>query len=164
VALEGHNTIRTRARAPTPTPAPACPHPRSRVLLRSARSRAIGNNTLTIPTFLFSQPSFLRLLFQAHRETEAHFIATGMPSQRNNLDIFRFLLTAFYSSLKSKVGLAAAKPQPQRRGGQAAALRINLNVDHFSIVAPPRTLLHALPFFSPSSFHTISLPLSITSA
>jgi hypothetical protein len=52
---------------------------------------------------------FLRLLFlQAHWETEAHFTATGMPSQRNNLDIFRFRRAAFYSSLKSKVGLAAA--------------------------------------------------------
>ncbi len=35
---------------------------------------------------------------------------------------------AFYNGLKSKVGLAAAK---------AAALRINLNVQGCSIVAPP---------------------------
>jgi hypothetical protein len=35
---------------------------------------------------------FLRLLFlQAHRETEAHFTATGMPSQRNQSDSFRCL-------------------------------------------------------------------------
>jgi hypothetical protein len=46
---------------------------------------------------------FLRLLFlHAHRETEAQITAAGMPSQRNNSDMFRF---------KSKVGLAAAKPQ-----------------------------------------------------
>ena len=63
---------------------------------------------------------FLRLLFlQAHRETEAHFTAAGMSSQRNHSDSFRFKRAAFYQSLKSKVGLAAAK---------AAALRINLNV------------------------------------
>jgi hypothetical protein len=63
---------------------------------------------------------FLGLLFlQAHRETEAHFTATGMPSQRNQSDSFRFKRAAFYQSLKSKDGLAAAK---------AAALRINLNV------------------------------------
>ena len=44
----------------------------------------------------------LRLLFlQAHRETEAHFTAAGMP--------FRFKRAAFYQGLKSKVGLAAAK-------------------------------------------------------
>ena len=34
---------------------------------------------------------FLRLLFlQAHRETEAHFTAAGMSSQRNQSDSFRF--------------------------------------------------------------------------
>ena len=34
---------------------------------------------------------FLRLLFlQAHRETESHFTAAGMPSQRNQSDSFRF--------------------------------------------------------------------------
>jgi hypothetical protein len=63
---------------------------------------------------------FLRLLFlQAHRKTEAHFLAAGMSSQRNQSHSFRFKRAAFYQSMKSKVGLAAAK---------AAALRINLNV------------------------------------
>jgi hypothetical protein len=72
---------------------------------------------------------FLRLLFlQAHRETEAHFTAAGMPSQRNQSESFRFKRAAFYQGLKSKVGLAAAK---------AAALRINLNVQGCSIVAAP---------------------------
>ena len=61
---------------------------------------------------------FSRLLFlQAHREAESHFTAAGMSSQHNHSDSFRFKRTAFYQSLKSKVGLAAAK---------AAALRINL--------------------------------------
>jgi hypothetical protein len=41
---------------------------------------------------------------------------------------FRFKRVAFYQSLKSKVGLAAAK---------AAALRINLNVEGCGIVAAP---------------------------
>ena len=123
----------------------------------------IGNNTLTIRTFLFSQRSFstsirmhgefLCLLFlQAHRETEAHFTAAGMSSQTNNSEAFRFKRAAFYNGLKSKVGLAAAK---------AAALRINLNVQGCGIVAP---LMHALPFCSPSQFHTISLPPAFTSA
>ena len=49
---------------------------------------------------------------------------TGRPREFNviatqPLDSFRFKRAAFYQSLKSKVGLAAAK---------AAALRINLNV------------------------------------
>jgi hypothetical protein len=52
---------------------------------------------------------FLCLLFlQAHRETEAHFTATGMSSQHNQSDLFCFQRAAFYQSLKSKVGLAAA--------------------------------------------------------
>ena len=72
---------------------------------------------------------FLRLLFlQAHRETGAHFTAAGISSQRNQSHSFRFNRAAFYQSLKSKVGLAAAK---------AAALRIILNVDGCGIVAAP---------------------------
>ena len=43
----------------------------------------------------------------------------GMPAQPDQ-DQFRFRRAAFYSSLKSKVGLIAAK---------AAALRINMNTD-----------------------------------
>ena len=75
---------------------------------------------------------FLRLLFlQAHRDTTAHFNATGLPSQQNRSDAFRFKRAAFYMSLKSKVGLVAAT---------ATALRINLNIQGFSVVAPS---LHA---------------------
>jgi hypothetical protein len=57
-----------------------------------------------------------------------HFTDTGMPPQRNQSDSFRFKRVAFYQSLKSTVGLAAAK---------AAALRINLNVEGCGIVAAP---------------------------
>ena len=108
------------------------------VLLRSVRSTPMGNNTLTIRTFLFSPPvststrmhgEFFRLLFlQAHRETEAHFTAAGMSSQRKQSDSLRFKRAAFYQSLKSKVGLAAAK---------SAALRIKLNGEGCGIVAAP---------------------------
>ena len=84
---------------------------------------------------------FLRLLFlQAHRETEAHFTAAGMSSQRNQSDSFRFKRAAFYNGLKSKVGLAAAK---------AAALRINLNVQGCSIVAPPMHASSRTPLLLP---------------
>jgi hypothetical protein len=77
----------------------------------------------------------LRLLFlQARRETEAHFTATGMPSQRNQSDSFRFKRAAIFQSLTGKVGLAATK---------AAALRINLNVQGCGIVAVRRTLCGA---------------------
>jgi hypothetical protein len=58
------------------------------------------------------------LFLQAHRETKAHFTATGMPSQQNISDSFRFKRAEVYQSLKRKVGLAAAK---------AAAFRINLS-------------------------------------
>ena len=51
-----------------------------------------------------------------------------MSSQNINPEALRFKRTAFYNGLKSKVGLAVAK---------AAALRINLNVQGCSIVAPP---------------------------
>jgi hypothetical protein len=83
---------------------------------------------------------FLRLLFlQAHRETTAHVIATGLPSQQNRSDnAFRFKREAFYMDLKSKVGLVSAK---------ASALRINLNIQGCSAVAPS---LHA-PSRAPSS-------------
>jgi hypothetical protein len=106
-------------------------------LLRSVKQTPINKHMLTIRTFLFAIMStsnrmhgeFLRLLFlQAHRETEAHFAAAGMPSQRNQSESFRFKRAAFYEGLKSKVGLAAAK---------TAALRIILNVQGCSIVAAP---------------------------
>ena len=86
-----------------------------------------------LSTFTRMHGEFLRLLFlQAHRETTAHFIATGLPSQQNRSDnAFRFKRAAFYMGLKSKVGLVAAK---------ASALRINLNIQGCSVVAPP---LHA---------------------
>ena len=84
---------------------------------------------------------FLRLLFlQAHRETEAHFIATGMSSQNIHPEALRFKRAAFYNGLKSKVGLAAAK---------AAALRINLNVQGCSIVAPPMHAPSRTPLLLP---------------
>jgi hypothetical protein len=84
---------------------------------------------------------FLRLLFlQAPRETEAHFTATGMPSQRNSSDMFCFRRAAFYQSLKSKVGLALAK---------AAALRINLDVEGCAVVAAPVHAPSRAPPFSP---------------
>jgi hypothetical protein len=47
---------------------------------------------------------FASSFLQAHRETEAHFTATGMQSQRNQSDSFRFKRAAFYQSLTSKVG------------------------------------------------------------
>jgi hypothetical protein len=78
-----------------------------------------------------------------------------MSSQRNQSDSFQFKCAAFYQSLKSKVGLANAK---------AAALRINLNVEGCGIVAAPVHLPLALPFSSPSFFHTISLSPAFTSA
>jgi hypothetical protein len=114
---------------------------------------ADNQNISFLPTIVSTSTrmhgKFLRLLFlQAHLETEAHFTATGMPSQQNSSASFQFKRAAFFQSLKSKVGLAAAK---------AAALRINLNTQGCGIVAPQSTL-HAPPSFSPSSSHTIPFP------
>ena len=94
-----------------------------------------------VPTSTRMHGEFLRLLFlQAHRETEAHFTAPGMSSQRNQSDSFRFKRAAFYNGLKSKVGLAAAK---------AAALRVNLNVQGCGIVAPPMHAPSRTPLLLP---------------
>ncbi len=90
---------------------------------------------------------WLLLFLQGHRETEVHFIATGMPSQRNQSDSFRFKRAAFYQLLKSKVGLAAAK---------AVALQINLNVEGCGLVAAP---VHA-----PSRAQKRWEPLGLTDA
>ncbi len=141
------------------------------VLLRSARSIAMGKqyadnqNISFLPAILSTSTRMhgecLRLYFlflQARRKTAAQFNATELPSQNYQSDnAFRFKRAAFYQSLKSKVGLAAAK---------AAALRINFNVEGCGIVAkPPQcTLLHAFPFSFPSSLLTISLSPALTSA
>ena len=95
---------------------------------------------------------FLRLLFlQAHRETTAHFIATGLPSQQTRSDnAFRFKRAAFYMGLKSKVGLVAAK---------ASALRINLNIQGCSVVAPPLHAPSRTPLLLPILLsHNLPLP------
>ena len=94
---------------------------------------------------------FLRLLFpQAHRETEAHFTAAGLSSQRNQSDSFRFKSAACYQSLKSKVGLAAAK---------AAALRINLNVEGCGVIAPALHAPSRAPLLLPLLLsHNLPLP------
>ena len=84
---------------------------------------------------------------RSNRETEAHFTAAEMPSQRNESDSFRFKRAAFYQSLKSKVGLAATK---------VAALRINLNVEGCGIVAAHATSCD--PLLLPLLSHNLPLP------
>jgi len=102
-----------------------------------------------------ARPDTRYCFLQAHRETEAHFTATGMPSQRNNSNSFRFKRAAFFQSLKSKVGLVAAK---------AAGLRINLNLDGCGVVSPSMhapsrasLLVSAPPSFTQSPFPPRSL-------
>jgi hypothetical protein len=109
------------------------------VLLRSVasyRQQYADNQNISflhaiVSTSTRMHGEFLRLLVpQANRETEAHFMANGLPSQRNNSDMFRYRRAAFYQDLESQVRLAAAK---------AAALRIVAPPMH----APSRTsLLH----------------------
>ena len=75
----------------------------------SCRQKYTDNQNLSfLPTIVSTSTrmhgEFLCLLFlQAHWETEEHFTATGMPSQRNQLVVFRFKRPAFYQLLKSKV-------------------------------------------------------------
>ena len=127
------------------------------VLLRSAKLTTMGSNQniSSLPAIVSTSTrihgEFLRLLFlQAHRETEAHFTAAGMSSQRNHSDSFRFKRAAFYQSLKSKVRPAAAK---------AAALRINLNVEGCGIVAAPVHAPSRAPLLLPLLLsHNLPLP------
>ena len=87
---------------------------------------------------------FLRLIFlQAHRETEDYFRFTGVSAQPST-DMFRFRRAAFYSGLKSKVGLIAAK---------TAALRVNMNTDGCLLAS------HVASQFPPTS-HAPSLLIS----
>ena len=66
------------------------------------------------------------------------------------LSPFRFKRAAFYMGLKSKVGLVAAK---------ASALRINLNIQGCSIVAPPLHAPSRAPLLLPLLLsHKIPLP------
>jgi hypothetical protein len=62
----------------------------------------------------------VRLLFlQAHRETNRFFAASGVQLAQSNHQ-YQYRRAVFSSQLKSKVGHILA---------QAAALRINLNID-----------------------------------
>ena len=103
------------------------------VWLRNAKLTLTGNITLTIRTFLPAimttssrmHGEFLRLLFlQAHRETTAHFLATGLPSQQNRSDNeFRFKRAAFYMGLKGKVGERERERERERRTATKARSR-----------------------------------------
>ena len=125
--------------------------------LNSYRQQYADNQNISFLPAIMTTSSrihgeFLRLLFlQAHRETTAHFIATGLPSQQNRSDnAFRFKRAAFYMGLKSKVGLVAAK---------ASALRINLNIQGCSVVAPSLHAPSHAPLLLPLLLsHNIPLP------
>jgi hypothetical protein len=132
------------------------PHAHSFVLGTAVINNNADNQNISFLLAIMSTSTsmhgeFLRLLFlQAHRETEAHFTAAGMSSQRNQLDSFRFKRAVFYQSLKSKVGLAAAK---------VAALRINLNVEGSGIVAAPVHAPSRAPLLIPLLLsHNLPLP------
>ena len=69
---------------------------------------------------------------------------------RTNRTQFRFTRDVFFLSLKSKVGLAAAK---------AAALRINLNVEGCGIVVSPLHTPSSDPLLLPLLLsHNLHLP------
>jgi len=88
------------------------------VLLHSVRSTPMGNNTLTIRTFLFSPQSLVLaaactasfcVLFFYRPTGRPRRTSAGMSSQNYQMDAFRFKRAAFLQSLKSKIGLAASK-------------------------------------------------------
>ncbi len=93
---------------------------------------------------------FVRLLFlQTHRETDRFFAVSGVQSAQTDRDQFHFRRAAFSHHLKSKVGLVLA---------EAAALRVNLNLDG----APIASKSHTHPSHSQTSrLLTLSLSLGI---
>ena len=77
-------------------------------------------------------------------------VIVSTSTRSNHSDSFRFKRDVFYQSLKSKVGLAAAK---------AAALRINLNVEGCVIVAGPVYASFRAPLLLPLLLsHRLPLP------
>jgi len=126
-----------------------------RKINRYRQQYADNQNISFLPAILSTSTrmhgEFLRLNFlQAHRETETHFTAIGMPSQRIQSNSFRFKRAASYQGLKSRVGLAAAK---------AAALRINLNIQGCGVVAPPMHAPICAPILLPLLLsHNLPLP------
>ena len=128
---------------------PSCAHP-------PLLSSVLAGLRKILETRIHPDPVSLHWFSKTNiRETTAHFSATGLPSQQNRSDnAFRFKRAAFYIGLKSKVGLVAAK---------ASALRINLNIQSCSIVAPPLHAPSRAPLLLPL-LHTISLSPAFISA
>ncbi len=93
---------------------------------------------------------FMRLLFfQAHRETDRFFAASGVQLAQQNRGLFHFLRAAFSATLKAKVDSTLAKDAP---------LRINLNIDG----APITSKTHTHPSRSQTSrLLTSSLSLGV---
>jgi hypothetical protein len=158
LSISSHPLQNGRLTSPQDIDAPL--HTAAQRKINSCRQQYAHNQNISFLPAIVSTSTrmhgeFLRLLFlQAHRETEAHFTATGMRSQRNQSDSFRFRRAAFYRSLKSKVGLVAAK---------AAALRINLNVEDCGIVAAPVHAPSRAPLLLPLLLsHNLPLPHAYT--
>jgi hypothetical protein len=93
---------------------------------------------------------FIRLLFlQAQRETDRFFAASEVQLAQSTSGIFHFRRASFSSHLKAKVGSTLA---------EAAALRINLNIDW----APITSRTHTHPSHSQiSRLLTSSLSLGV---
>ena len=93
---------------------------------------------------------YVRLLFfQAHRETDRFFAASGVQLAQHHRGQFHYRRAVFSSQLKSKIGNILAK---------AAALRIILNIDG----APVTSRSHTHPSHSQTSrLLTSSLSLGV---
>ena len=131
----------------TCSPRSSSPHVHS--FVSSLGTAVINNNP---PRAQEHACEFLCLLFlQAHRETVlSHFTTDGMLSQHNHSDSFCLKCLAFYQSMKSKVGLMAAKE---------VGMRINLNVDGCVIVAAPVHAPSRAPLLLPLLLsHNLPLP------
>ena len=109
-----------------------------------------------MPTSSRMHGEFLRLLFL---QPTARPRRTSMPPDCHRKATIR--TTRSGSSARHSTSRWRAKSASRR---VKATLQINLNVDGCDIAAAQCKLLHALPFFSPSSFHTNSLSPTFTGA
>ena len=100
------------------------------------RQQYAGNQNISFLPAIVSPSTrvhgeFLRLLFlQAHRETEAHFTATGLPSQHNSYK-FRF----------SPRGLLPGPEEQSRTRGSKIGGVLDQSVHHALVNAGKREIV-----------------------
>ena len=131
------------------------------ILLRIAKLTFIGNNSLTIRTFLFSHPLSTHKYTHARRVFVSSF-STGPPGDRGALHChWNVIATQPLGLVSFQVCgiLPVAEEQSRTRGSQSGGVEDQPQCRGLCHSSSPSalTLPLTLPFSSPSFFHTISL-------